>query len=101
MSPIEITVRWLPSGIGAVTIWPLIPYRRGLEDNIPLRCHEMYHWRQAIRWGVVPWYMAYLVLAPFYLGRPRRHPMEVRAYALQREVLERMRRGERPAWETE
>ena len=88
VSPIELTVGWLPKGTDAVTLWPFIVYRQGYESNVPLRAHEMYHWRQALRWGVVPWYVAYLVLAPFFLRKPWRHPMEVRAYEVQREVME-------------
>ena len=90
MSPIELTVPRLPSKILAVTLWPFILYRRGYETNTPLRAHEQYHWRQALRWGVVPWYVAYLVLAPFYFRKPWRHPMEVRAYEVQREAILRL-----------
>ena len=93
MNPIPLTVPWLPGWVDAVTLWPFIVYRKGYETNIPLRCHEMYHWRQALRWGVVPWYLAYILLMPFYIGRPRRHPMEVPAYEVQRKVRERMRGG--------
>ena len=86
--PLELTSPWLPGWADAITLWPFIVYRRGYETNVPLRAHEMYHWRQALRWGVVPWYVAYLALAPFYLRNPRCHPMEVRAYEVQREVQE-------------
>ena len=94
MNPIHLTVTWLPGWIDAVTLWPFILYRKGHETNVPLRCHEMYHWRQALRWGVVPWYLAYILLVPVYIGRPRRHPMEVRAYDVQRQVRDRIRNGE-------
>ena len=84
---IALTVPKLQPGVDAVTLWPFIVYRRGYEQDLPLRCHEHYHWRQALRWGVLPWYVAYLVLKPFYLGpRTRLHPLEVPAYAKQREV---------------
>ena len=36
---------------------------------------------QAVKWGVVPWYLAYVIVLPFYWKRPREHPMEVEAYA--------------------
>ena len=81
MKPINLTVPWLPEWIDAVTLWPFIVYRRGCEDSISLRRHEYYHWRQAVQWGVVPWYLAYVILLPFYWKRPREHPMEVGAYA--------------------
>ena len=38
----------------------------GCEASIPLQQHEYYHWRQAVQWGVVPWYLAYVILLPFY-----------------------------------
>ena len=78
MKPIEITVPWLPKGVGAITLWPFIVYKtRALRDRY--REHELFHWRQALRWGVVPWYIAYIALMPFY-GDPRAHPMEREAY---------------------
>lgn len=88
MSPIEITVPRLHSeNIQAITLWPFILYRRGFEDNIPLRCHEHFHWWQALRWGVIPWYLAYLLLQAYYFTRPpREHPLEAPAYAEQDEV---------------
>jgi len=83
---IELTVPWLPGGIRAVTLWPLVLYLRGYEDDPCVRLHEEYHWRQALRWGVVPWYAAYLLVGIFYIGKPApRHPMEREAYRIERE----------------
>lgn len=96
MKPIEITLpRLHKSGIDAITLWPFIVYRRGHEDNIALRCHEFFHWRQALRWGVVPWYLAYLLLALFYFRKPSdQHPLEAPAYAKQREILALLNAGQ-------
>jgi hypothetical protein len=95
MKPIEVTVPRLIKGIDAITLWPFILYRRGYQDDIPLRCHERYHWRQALRWGVVPWYLVYLVLKPFYLRKPPdQHPLEAPAYAQQRKIRALLDAGE-------
>ncbi len=94
MKPIELTVPALQRGVEAITLWPFIIYRRGIIDGrgcgngLPLRCHEWFHWRQALRWGVLPWYAAYLLLKPFYLGaRTPLHPFEAPAYALQEKII--------------
>jgi hypothetical protein len=82
----ELKVPWLPGGIRAITLWPVILYRADVYGNRCIQLHEHYHWRQALRWGVVPWYVAYLVLAVLWIGRPiDRHPLEREAYKLQRE----------------
>ena len=96
MRPIEITVSRLhKNGVDAITLWPFIFYRRGTQNDIALRCHEYFHWRQALRWGVVPWYLLYVLLAPFYFRRPSdRHPLEAPAYAKQRQVLASLNAGE-------
>ena len=84
---IELSVPILQPGVDAMTLWPFIIYRRRFRDNLPLRCHEHYHWRHALRWGVLPRYLAYLLIKPFYLGsRTPLHPFEAPAYAMQREV---------------
>ena len=58
MKPIELTVGKLhKEGVDAVTLWPFILYRRGHRDDVALRCHEHLHWHQALRWGVLPWYL--------------------------------------------
>ena len=96
LKPIEVTVPWLHArGVDAITLWPFILYRRGHRDNLPLRCHEHYHWREAFRWGVLPWYLVYLLLLPFYFRKPSdQHPLEASAYAKQREVRALLDRGE-------
>ena len=88
MNPIEISLpRLHQDNIHAITLWPFIVYRREFQDDIALRCHEYFHWRQAFRWGVVPWYLTYLVLQLYYFWGPsERHPLEAPAYAKQREV---------------
>ena len=96
LKPIEVTVPRLHArGVDAITLWPFILYRRGHRDNLPLRCHEHYHWREALRWGVLPWYLVYLLLLPFYFRKPSdQHPLEASAYAKQREVRALLERGE-------
>ena len=95
MKPIELTVPALQKGVDAITLWPFIIYRRGARDNLPLRCHEWYHWRHALRWGVLPWYAAYIVIKPWYLGaRTPQHPFEAPAYAKQRQIIDALAAGE-------
>ena len=85
MKPLEITVSRLPFGAGAITLWPFILYLPHAYADPCIRAHEHYHWRQALRWGVVLWYVTYLVLKPFYMGRPaEEHPLERPAYAVER-----------------
>lgn len=95
MKPIELTVPALQRGVDAMTLWPFIIYRRGTQDNLPLRCHEWFHWRHALRWGVLPWYLAYILIKPFYLGtRTPQHPFEAPAYAKQRQINDMIAAGE-------
>ena len=87
MNPIEIPVPWFPGKkADAITLWPFIFYRQGHQNNTALRCHEYFHWRQAAHCGVIPWYLAYLVLLPFYLRQSTEHPLEAQAYAVQGKV---------------
>jgi hypothetical protein len=96
MKPIEIAVSSLPfPGAHAVTLWPFIFIAREHRDDTALRCHEFYHWRQALRWGVLPWYAAYLILQIYYLRRDsREHPLEKGAYERQDAVIAALKRGE-------
>ena len=96
MRPIEITLPRLHApNIRAITLWPFILYRRGDQQDPALRSHEFFHWRQALRWGVLPWYLAYVLLLPFYYRKdPQDHPMEHPAYQRQFEVEAALRRGE-------
>ena len=72
MHPIELVFPPLRLfHIRAVTLFPFILYA-SVEDrkDMPLVLHEHYHWRDQLRWGILPWFLAYLVLQVFYWGRP-------------------------------
>ena len=89
VKPIERICPWVvPPASTAITLWPFIFYRsKEASENQPLKEHEYFHWKQALRWGVIPWYVVYLVLLPFYIRKPpTAHPMERQAYDLQRRV---------------
>ena len=83
---IEIQVRKIPRSfperVHAVTVWPLIFYEPHVWGDACVQVHERYHWMDQIRWLWVPWFVAYLVLRPFY-GGGRRHPLEKEAYRRQ------------------
>lgn len=86
MKPVEIRVSWLPFHAGAMTLWPFILYLPRAYADPCVHVHEDYHWRQALRWGVIPWYIAYVVIKLFFLGRPaEEHPLEAPAYAAERQ----------------
>ena len=68
----------VPSGAHAITLWPFIFVRRDVEYTEALQAHEEYHWNEA-RKCPPAWYLAYLVLLPFY-GGGRNHPLEKGAY---------------------
>ena len=88
MRPIEVTSRWfpLPKRVKAITLWPFVVYRAGHTPSDGLRAHERVHFDQATRWGVLPWYLAYLVLALACWTTGPRHPLEGPAYEIQRKV---------------
>jgi len=95
IKPIELTIFWLPEGIAAITLWPVILYRRTYRTDISIRAHEFIHWYQALKWGVIPWYITYLVLKVFYRGRPIfDHPLEKIAYKEGRIVSDKLLRNE-------
>ena len=71
-----------PDYVHAVTIWPFIVYEHQVWDDPGVQVHERYHWQDQIRWLLLPWFAAYLVLRPFY-GGGRRHPLEREAYRRQ------------------
>lgn len=83
---IEITVQHIPwpfpRGVHAVTLWPFIFYGWWVRNDPAVQAHERYHWHDQKKWLVVPWFIAYLCLLPFY-GGARRHPMEKSAYAIE------------------
>ena len=84
MKPIKIRlVHYFFPKSDAITLWPFIFFRDSVWDDKCLHIHETYHWYQALHWGVVPWYLVYLALLPFYLSKPKEHPMEVVPYQLQ------------------
>jgi hypothetical protein len=85
---IEIRVahipRPFPKSVHAVTVWPFIFYEPRVWDDPCVQIHERYHWKDQIRWPLVPWFVAYLVMRPFNDGR-KGHPLEHEAYRLQDE----------------
>ena len=92
---IEVTVRELPwpfpRAVYAVSIWPFIFYEWWVRDNLAIQAHERYHWNEQKNWFVLPWFIAYVCLFPFY-GGGRRHPMEKQAYVIQDKVTEDTRK---------
>ena len=87
MFPIRITVKreilpFKPRRSVAITLFPFIFTHEDWRDDEALFAHEMYHWDEMLRWGVIPWYIRYLWLARKY-GGGRAHPMEKPAYAIQ------------------
>ncbi len=95
MKPIELTVPKLhKEGVDAITLWPFILYRRCHREDIALRAHEHFHWHHARRWFVLPWYLWYLALVPFYFRRPsNEHPLERPAYELQWRIQKKRESG--------
>jgi len=80
---IEITVKHIPwpfpKSVHAVTIWPFIFYEERVRFDKATQAHERYHLADQKRWLVIPWFIAYVALLPFYGGN-RQHPMERPAY---------------------
>jgi len=85
-SMIELSVRHIPwpfpKHVHAVTLWPFIIYEHQVRHDPSVQAHERYHWIDQMHWFVIPWFLIYVVLLPFY-GGGRKHPMEKAAYALQ------------------
>ena len=73
-----------PKGVYATTIWPFVIYEPQVWDDECVQRHERYHWKDQIRWLVIPWLIAYLLLSLKY-GGGRNHPFEKPAYAIQDE----------------
>lgn len=92
MRPIWLRTNHVPFGQLAITLWPFILITPSAYEDECIRVHELYHWRQALRWGVIPWYVVYGVLALIYgviLRRPaNEHPLERPAYAAERRCNE-------------
>jgi len=79
-------IRWpFPKHVHAVTLWPFIFYEAHVENDLAIQAHERYHWKDQMKWLVVPWFITYIGLLPFY-GGGRKHPMEKAAYALQDKI---------------
>ncbi len=80
---IEIKINKLPwpfpEAIHAVTIWPFIFYEPQVWDDSCIIIHEKYHWEEQKNWLVIPWLIAYGILA-IKCGGGRNHPMEKGAY---------------------
>ena len=72
-----ISTRLVPRGFDAITVWPFILVRPGARERPGLMVHEVVHYREQKRWGVLPWLLAYL------LSRRFRINAEVRAYQAQ------------------
>lgn len=86
MKPINITIperRWPLKKVAAITLWPFVVYREGYKTPA-LEAHELYHWWQALAWGVLPFYVVYIALLPFY-GSGKNHPLERGAYKIEAE----------------
>jgi hypothetical protein len=61
-----------------IAIFPFVIYSHSKEE-IPkqLRMHEEYHIEHQLRWGVLPWFVAYWLLLIVY--GYNKHPFEVAA----------------------
>jgi len=83
---IELSVKrvpWpFPKAVHAVTLWPFIIYEHSVRHDPAIQAHERYHWKDQMRWLVIPWFIVYLTLSLFY-GGGRKHPLEKPAYAIQ------------------
>lgn len=87
MRPIEVVLPIIRRlHIKAVVLWPFIVYgSQEIRRDECTQAHELFHWRQALRMGVIPFYLLYLVLGIFYIGRPAsEHPLEREGYRIQR-----------------
>ena len=90
LGPIEIKAAFfyrLPFVMGkAICLFPFIFYRAA-EPSKCSRVHEHYHWHQALRCGVIPFYLVYIAFMPFH-GTRRSHPLEKPAYEAQKRCEE-------------
>ena len=69
---IELTVKripWpFPKRVHAVTLFPFIVYEPSARYDKAVQAHERYHWKDQMRWLVIPWFLVYIALLPFYGG---------------------------------
>jgi hypothetical protein len=81
---IELTVKYLPPNILAITLFPFILYLKGYRTKA-IEAHEHYHWHQILRWFIVPWYLVYIILWLVKYRRlsPKQHPLEKEAYRIE------------------
>jgi hypothetical protein len=64
-------------GASAITIAPFIFIAPSKADDKALVAHEMVHYKEQLKWLVIPWWIAYLVSRTF------RKNAEIRAYKVQ------------------
>ena len=95
MKIIELSVKHIPwpfpKSVHAVTIWPFIFYEHQVRYDPTVQAHERYHLKDQQRWFVIPWFLVYVALLPFY-GGFRNHPLERQAYKIQDEVTESLKK---------
>tara|TARA_R100000306_G_C4368851_1_gene138952 strand:+ start:539 stop:820 length:282 start_codon:yes stop_codon:yes gene_type:complete len=86
---IELSVKHIPfpfpKNVHAVTLFPFIIYEYEVRHDPAIQAHERYHWKDQMKWLVVPWFIIYVCLLPFY-GGFRNHPFEKSAYELQDKI---------------
>lgn len=87
--------RWLPAllGMSATTVAPFVCFRRGAFDpatpgGLALIAHEAHHLRQAREMGWLTFYFRYLLGQFRCRFQHNRHPLEIPAIELQRQVRE-------------
>ena len=95
---IELTVKkvpWpFPEKVYAVTLWPFIFYEPHVRYDEGVLAHERYHWNHQLKWLVIPWFIVYVSLLPFY-GGFRKHPIERPAYELQDSIYAKQEKKEK------
>lgn len=64
-------------GADAITLAPFIFISPSKANDEALVAHEMVHYKEQLRWLVIPWWIAYLVSRTF------RKNAEIRAYKVQ------------------
>lgn len=91
VEPIRVVVKHLPFGAAAMTLYPRILLKPSVADNPCTWSHEMVHFEDIERTGVIRWYTEYLIewawMALKYWSRLkaipiRLHSKEVPAYAV-------------------
>ena len=92
---IELSVKHIPwpfpKSVHAVTLWPFIIYEKQVRNHPAVQAHERYHWKDQMRWLVIPWFIIYVALLPFY-GGFRKHPFDRPAYEIEDAEKDKIRR---------